>query len=256
MGWSRPAQLNTAGLQAWYDGLRRTNTENTASGYLAHVRGFCRWLVDGGKLRDDPSAGVRKARSRAVPRKNFCSRETMDRLVGETQDPELRFILLAGFHAGLRKDEIINARPDWVELSAGRLDVRIRAKGTLGKTDPGWRPKGRKERSIPLTAEFREFLASGAVDLSGESGPFILRPTKRAGRARYRYDFKKAFQAHLRHCKVTGVTTHDMRRTFASLRVSAGRSVYLVAKWLGDTLETTELHYGHLAPSSFDQVEL
>jgi len=40
-----------------------------------------------------------------------------------------------------------------------------------------------------------------------------------------------------------------MRRTFASLRVSAGVSIYKVAAWLGDRLATTEKHYAYLVPA-------
>lgn len=44
------------------------------------------------------------------------------------------------------------------------------------------------------------------------------------------------------------VTFHDLRRTFASLLVSQGVSIYKVAKWLGDTVDVAEDTYGHLIP--------
>jgi len=42
------------------------------------------------------------------------------------------------------------------------------------------------------------------------------------------------------------VTFHDLRRTFASLLVSKGVSLFKVAQWLGDTIEVVEGTYAHL----------
>ena len=230
MNWVRPQQLTAPVLQAWYEGLRKSQSENTAIGYLAHVRGFCAWLLERGKIRENPALTVKRSRTRATPRKNFCSKETVRRLIDACADPEMRFVLYCGFHCGMRKGEIVNARPDWFVLGAasgeetnGRVDIRIRPKGTLYPTDPGWKPKVGGERSVPLTAAFRAFLRGGELALDG---PFVLEPRKvKAGRSAYRYDFRKPFENLLAACRIVGVTTHDMRRTFASLRVMAGVSL-------------------------------
>ena len=47
-------------------------------------------------------------------------------------------------------------------------------------------------------------------------------------------------------------TFHDLRRTFASLHVSAGTSIYKVAKWLGDEVRVVEESYGHLIPQDLE----
>jgi hypothetical protein len=65
---------------------------------------------------------------------------------------------------------------------------------------------------------------------------------------KYRYDFRSQFEKHVKgQC-----TVHDMRRSFASNRVSAGVSVYKVAQWLGDGVAVVERSYGHLAPADQD----
>ena len=89
--------MTAAGLQAWYEALRRSHTENTASGNLAHVREFCVWLCERKKLREDPSKDVRKARSSPVPRKKFCSKQTVAKLLAGCQDPQMKFVLFAAF---------------------------------------------------------------------------------------------------------------------------------------------------------------
>ncbi len=260
MGWTRPQQLQTLGaanLQVWYDSLRKNKSENTAIGYLAHLRGFCVWLVEHGKMRENPALSVKRATGKPEPRKNVCSKETVRQLLDACVNPQLKFILYCGFHCGMRKGEIINASPDWFVLDkhgGGRVDIRIRPKGTLYATDPGWKPKSRKERSVPLTAEFRTFLESGAVPMDKR---FVVEPTKiRTGRSAYRYDFRKPFQDLLATCGVKEVTAHDMRRTFASLRVMAGVSIVKIAKWIGDSHEVTHHHYSHLSPDKDKDIEL
>ena len=116
MGWTRPQQLQTLGaanLQVWYDSLRKNKSENTAIGYLAHLRGFCVWLVEHGKIRENPALSVKRATGKPEPRKNVCSKETVRQLLDACVDPQLKFILYCGFHCGMRKGEIINASPHW-----------------------------------------------------------------------------------------------------------------------------------------------
>jgi hypothetical protein len=50
-------------------------------------------------------------------------------------------------------------------------------------------------------------------------------------------------------------TFHDLRRTFASLKVSPEVSIYKVAKWAGHRVEVCEGHYGHLIPCD-DEIEI
>jgi integrase len=155
----------------------------------------------------------------------------VDTLIAECRDDALRFVLFCGFHAGMRKEEVIEARPEWFDLASGHVHI--------GPT-PTWIPKDRERRSVPLSPSFRLFLAG-----YGLPSPYMLAPKVKRGRARYRYDFRRPFQAHLKACGVR-CTFHDARRTFASLLVSAGVSIYKVAKYLGDGVGVVEKHYGHL----------
>ena len=68
------------------------------------------------------------------------------------------------------------------------------------------------------------------------------------GKSKYRADFQKSFNAVLDRCGLGEFTFHDLRRTFASLLVSRGVSIYKVAKWLGDEVQVVEGTYGHLIP--------
>src|SRR5262249_47986459 len=160
----------------------------------------------------------------------------------ETTDPELKFILYAGFHAGLRKSEILGARVFWFDLKAGLLHVQ-------NEPETGFILKDRENRAIPLTDDFKNFLATY---LAGrELNSYALRQEESGGKGDYRYEFKRVVHSHFKRCGVTS-TIHDMRRSFASNLVSRGVSIYKVARWLGDGVAVVEKSYGHLAPADRD----
>ena len=80
----------------------------------------------------------------------------------------------------------------------------------------------------------------------------FLAPQKTTkGTGKYRYDTNKRVRSHFRRCNVI-CSNHDMRRSFASNRASAGVSIYKVAMWLGDGVEVVSKSYGHLAPKDAD----
>ena len=152
-------------------------------------------------------------------------------------DRVLTFALLAGFDGGLRRDEISEARVSWFDLETKVLDV-----SNYGD----FVTKDRDKRVIPLTDRFVDFLKSYLADR--DKTEYVLAPEKiEKGSNRYRYDVSKRVRAHFKRCKVK-CSIHDMRRSFASNRVSAGISVYKVARWLGDGIVVVERSYGHLAP--------
>ena len=105
----------------------------------------------------------------------------------------------------------------------------------------------KQARTVPLRECVVEFLRS-----YGLREPFMLRPEITQGRDLYRYDFDVALKKHVAALGLPWVTAHVMRHTFASLLVVEGKSIFKVAKWIGDSAKTTEKHYAHLAPRDED----
>jgi len=231
------ATVTTRQVQRFYDEALERTADTTALGYVMAVRAFFRWAVEIARTaRRNPVKDVKLAKTIGRARKDFCPFELRDRLVREAPTDELKFILFSGFHAGLRFQEIVEARPFWFDLDAGRLNLRKTT--TINFKD-------REERSIPLTIEFQMFLKS-----YGPRDPFMLRPDVPHGKCLYRYDFRAGFMQYMRAQGCGWVTPHTMRHTFASLLVSAGESIYKVAVWLGDEVATVQKHYGHLTPDN------
>jgi len=79
--------------------------------------------------------------------------------ISSSSSPGLRL------HAGLRKDEVIEARVPWFDLEAGLLHVQ--------KT-PSFQPKDRDNRTIPLTDEFSKWLQTSFRQLGSQSPKPLL----------------------------------------------------------------------------------
>jgi len=204
--------------------------------YARIIRGFGRWQAAHG--RTDISILIPKERKPANVRKRFLTAQEAASLIeAAAPDEDLSFAIYCGLHAGLRKGEIIAARPHWFDLDAGLLHVQNEA---------DWKVKDRDARTIPLTTGFLAFLRSYGI-----RAPYMLKPDIAPGVSLYRWDFRARWNNLLRS---TGIvcTFHDLRRTFASHLVSKGVSIYKVAKWLGDGVAITEKVYGHLLPADDD----
>jgi integrase len=201
------------------------------------LRGLFRWcLVVERTCRINPAAKVRVKTPSLAARADFCSPALRDKLVSECPRDDLKFVLYCGFHAGLRFNEIVEAKASWFDLEAGLLHLR---------KHEGIQFKDGEERTIPLTKEFSAFLK-----IYGLHEPYMVHaeiPARR--KSMYRWDFGRPFNLYMAAQEAPFVTPHIMRHTFASLLASAGVSIYKIAKWLGDDVRTVQRHYAKLLPN-------
>ena len=175
-----------------------------------------------------------------VGRRNFLEQDVVDRVIEAATDPDLKFILHCGFSAGLRRNEISEARVEWFDLNRRVVHVYSSDNGDFVTKDKSY-------RVVPLKKAFLEFLKTYLANRN--PAEYVLAPTKVKGKATYRYDPNKRVRSHFTKCKVRS-TWHDMRRSFASNLISRGESVYIVSSWLGDLVAVVERSYGFLAPSA------
>lgn len=238
MDWRGVDMVTAQMLQEWFDDLRRRRCDSTALTYLTHVRSFLNWCVANGKLRKNPAAEVDRERVSYKARVNFASAETARMLIDKCERRDLERALMLGFLCGLRRREIMHTREEWLEAN----NLRVRA---------GWgfRPKWGRERLVPIPRELAQSLRRSPIPGIDKFGPYLVGPGDAP------WDFKRPWLDHLAACEVSGLTIHDMRRTFASLKVSAGVPLYKVAKWLGISITVAEKNYAHLAPDTSGDVE-
>jgi integrase len=232
-----PAEVSPEIIHHYYTERVKTHSPRTAHGNLMTLRGLFRWCMEVERTcRDNPAAKLRVKTPSLAAREDFCSPALRDKLISECPRDDLKFVLYCGFHAGLRFNEIVEAKASWFDLNAGLLHLR---------KHEGIQFKDGEERTIPLTKGFSTFLRT-----YGLYRPYMVHPeipTRR--KSVYRWDFGRPFDHYMEAQKVPWVTPHIMRHTFASLLASAGVSIYKIAKWLGDDVRTVQRHYAKLLPN-------
>jgi site-specific recombinase XerD len=227
-------------------------SENSVHTYFRALRGFFTWTVKTAKLRfESPCKDIKLGKATQVARIKFATKKERDLLIKNASD-DMKFVLYCAFHAGMRFNEIVEARPDWFNLTGGYVSIQ---------QTPTFTPKNKKTRTVPLTPPFKAFLSR-----YGLRTPFVLRPDVNHGQWRYRWDFSRPWEDLMRTTaeklnkeakkarkKVTydfsWITPHTGRHTFASHLVQEGLSMYKVAEWLGDTIQVATRHYAHLEKS-------
>lgn len=231
-GLKRPRQITTKAVAAWVAPHVERNGK-TGDDYLDRIRRFCRFLVAHGRLVANPCDDIPRTKRRPKPRRRFLNVKESRALLDACDDSDLKTVVYLALHCGLRKGETLAARWSWVDLGAGLLHVQ---------TSDDWTPKDREDRTIPISRELADWLRPR----TGKPADFLARPDKEPGEWRNRWEFRRAFASACRRAGLEDVTFHDLRRTFASLHVTNGTPLYVVAKWLGDGHAVVERHYGHL----------
>jgi integrase len=218
------------------DEFVRQYSGETASTYAAVTLTFGRWLHKKGLVAYYPFEGFERPTRPAKGRTTWVGKDAVQELIDTAPDDDMKFILYCGFHAGMRRGEISWAAVDWFDLENNLVHVVSDPERAILLKD--------ENRVVPLTNQFAEFLKTYLVGKTG----FVLAPDKAKGKWKYRYDFRNPFNRHVAgKCSI-----HDMRRSFASNRASAGVSIYKIAQWLGDGVQVVERSYGHLAPADQD----
>lgn len=166
-------------------------------------------------------------------RERFLTREETARLLGAIQKSPnrmLKYIIPMLILTGARKNEVIHAR--WDDFN---LEQKI------------WRipmSKSGKPRYVPVSEGVEKLLATvprfPSCDLVFPN-PNTLKPY---------VSFYYAWNTARCSAGLAEVRVHDLRHSFASFLVNAGRSLYEVQKILGHTQIKTTQRYAHLSQES------
>jgi integrase len=238
LGFPSLPKITTAEIQNWYDKQIKRIKVVSVNPYITVIKAFFNWALTERKIVRNPADGVKLTKVEEASRERFCTFKQRDEIIRKAPTDELRFILYAGFFSGYRKNEIVEARPDWFDMDLKHIHV---------KRTETFLAKDKEERTIPMAEEFYTFLKR-----YGKKGTFMIAPDVVHGKGDYRYDFRKPFTEYMASIGYEWVTPHIMRHSFASLLAIKGCSLFKIAQWLGDTLATTEKHYAHLLPTDPD----
>lgn len=186
-----------------------------------------RWDIPG--MTQNPTKGVPLFEENNK-RERYISKEEAQRLYAallESDNPMLRYIVPLLILTGARKREVLDAR--WEDFDLDRRSWRI----PITKTG--------KARHVPLSDGVLHVLASVPHFLDC---PFVV-PNPKTLRP-----YVSVFYSWNTARKAAGmpeVRMHDLRHSFASFLINAGRSLYEVQKILGHTQIRTTQRYAHLS---------
>lgn len=227
---------------------------NTVHHYVRDLRAFVKWAVARHHLPQDPTGGFSLPAQEEKLRDVWVAAPVILQLLQDARDAgdrDMEFILGLGFECSMRRGEIDACRPEWFDLGHGIVRIPPFDPKHADGSGEDWKRKGREGRSreavIPLSDVMKEMIGR-----HGLPSPFIVNPTKEWGSHRYRFEFRNRFDKFMSARQLAHVTIHDMRRSFASNRVSAGVSLEKVANWMGITLRTAWKRYARFLPADPD----
>ncbi|XHR31342.1 MAG: hypothetical protein ACFUZC_11735 [Chthoniobacteraceae bacterium] len=137
-------------------------------------------------------------------------------LIEECPRADLKFVLICGFCMGLRKAEIIAARPAWFILSETDARLEIPGKEIQVLANGGkklWKTKNGKGRGIPLPPPMMKFLKKHPEYVE-KKRLFCLHPE--ACSTPYRYDPRLPFKEYMKEKGLQDICMHTMRHSFAT----------------------------------------
>jgi site-specific recombinase XerD len=200
---------------------------NSTRMYLGIVRQFCRWCVQVGYMRRDPTANIPGPRQpRYQPRR--LTPDQIAKVFAAAKDDRERLMVSLAANEGLRVGEIARVERGDIDWFARRLVVR---------------GKGGHERVLPVTAATWGLLVAYVEQRS--AGAVIT--SRRPG---CEYDALTASTVSAMLCKVIRragfkETGHALRHTAAAETLEAGANIRQVQAMLGHAnVQTTSRYLG------------
>ena len=120
------SKVTTEDIAEFYKGMRKDLAETTAKSRMGALRSFFSWCVKSRRRFDNPTTEIKIPRISQPARTVFATKEQRDAIIAAAiDDTDLKFILLCAFHAGMRFNEISEARCDWFTLTGDSGFIQI-----------------------------------------------------------------------------------------------------------------------------------
>lgn len=184
--------------------------------------------------KGNPCVGVEPLEDNGA-RERYLTQEEVGRLFDEldcNRNVQVAQVIRLLLYTGARKREVLDAR--WTEIDWHRQMLTV----------PAARSKSKKPRYIPLSDAAIELLQSlpRQDDIPWVSfNPKTKKPP---------VSIFSAWDSIRKKVGLAEVRLHDLRHSYASFLVNAGRSLYEVQKLLGHHDSKVTMRYAHLSPGA------
>jgi integrase len=245
-----PGAVEARAVDRWKgDLLDEGLSPATIAGYLRYAQSFYSWLLERGKVMQNPFDRVNFPKSLPTKRDLVCTRAERDRLTAWCLHPDLKAALMLGFHAGMRRNEILQMRPHWILRDEHGWPRHIRIQNEAARDDlPAFTVKDGDLKVVPVSTRLAKFLVF--EHRWPACADFVVANHYRPGKNKYRWDWKRVWRRHVRACELPWVSPHVMRHTFISLLLSGDParrpSLLHLSRWTGTGVEVLMRTYAHL----------
>ena len=185
---------------------------------LRTIKAFFNYQIKMKILVTNPAAGIKPPRYVPKPIR-FLTPSEIKALLKVVDDPNYKDLILAYLNTGARRRELLDEKFSWddVQFNLGR--IRLHGKGD-------------KVRHVPMNAILREILERRKAE--GLESPFPMD---------YHWMFKK-ISKYYKAASIEDANIHTLRKTFGSLLIAEGKSIFRVSKLLGhSSVIVTQQHY-------------
>jgi integrase len=216
----------------------------TAAQYLRAIRAMVAWAVRKGWLAVDITEEVTFDPGPYQMRPFLQVDEIAPYLKACSPAHRIRSGLV--LETGLRVSEATHLRWDWIINGYGRPSLRVPASDLT----TGFRTKGNRVRTIPLSAKAQAFLKEASEKWGNEG--FVLHALKTPPATR---NWGRLTHSACRKANITDTDFHGLRRTAGVLWLSAGVDIYTVSRLLGhQSVQTTERAYAGISDNRLTAV--
>jgi integrase len=218
---------------------------STIRNSIMPLRVIYRRALARGDVAVNPTSGIELPAVRGK-RDRIASPDEAATLLAALPEAE-RALWATALYSGLRYGELAALAWEQVDLGAGLLRVERAWDPKAGEYVA---PKSRAgTRTVPIATVLREHLIAHKLR-SGRSAGLVFR-----GRSGGPFDSWAAqTRADKAWAKLTRLTLHDCRHTFASLMIAAGVNAKALSTYMGHGSITITLdRYGHLMPGNEEE---
>ncbi|HEX7358191.1 MAG TPA: tyrosine-type recombinase/integrase, partial [Ignavibacteriaceae bacterium] len=170
----------------------------------------------------------------------YLSEAELIQIINKTEDQLLKNIFITAFYTGMRLNEILNMKWNWIDFTQDIITV---------KNSDGFKTKSKRERIIPIHPKVKSILLT-YFPLGNQPKNDLIFYRKKNVKLNSEF-ISKQFKVAVRAAELNDyIHFHNLRHSFASNLVQRGVNLYVVKELLGhENIKTTQV-YSHLTQSS------
>lgn len=197
---------------------------------LLGLSNLLRWAKGRKYIREVPKIEKLPEPEKQMGEVEYLEQDELDGII-ERAAGQLKNMVIIGAHTGMRAGELLALKWEDVDQDAGK--VTIRRSVYRDKEGP---PKGRKSRSVPLSAAARAAFRSQRH----LRGPYVFCDSE---------GDRLVYSTSLEHAQAAGLKGwHLLRHTFGTMLATRGVPLRAIQEWMGHKDIKTTMVYAHFSP--------